>query len=97
MYKHSVFSIFLPLLGEVAHYAYASCAVTSTYTTLVKLELGANYAVAARSYTFPLHAHRTAVRTTLCPIYHLKTDTVTISFLSQYSLIITKVHCTFCV
>lgn len=66
------FLFILPLLGEVPHHAYASCAVTSTYTTLVKLKLGANDAITPRPYTFPLHAHRAAVRTTLRPVYNLK-------------------------
>lgn len=48
---------FLPLLCEVAHYTYTSCAVTSTYAALVKLQLGADNAIAACPYTLPLHTH----------------------------------------
>lgn len=76
-----------PLLGEVAHDAYASCAVASTYATLVKLELGANDAVAARPYTFPLHAHRAAVRATLRPVYYLKTKSHKITIIFHISFI----------
>lgn len=50
-------SLSLPLFSEVACYTYTSCAVTSTYTTLVELQLGANDAVTACSYTFALHTH----------------------------------------
>lgn len=69
----TVFTFFIPLLGEVAHHAYASRAVASTYAALVELELGADDAVAAGPHAFPFHAHRTAVRTTFGPVYHLKT------------------------
>lgn len=47
----------LPLFGEVARHTYTSCAVTSTYTTLVELQLGADDAVAACPHTFSLHTH----------------------------------------
>lgn len=63
---------FLPLLGEVPCYAYAPCAVTTTYPTLIKLQLGADDAVAARPHTLPLHTDRAAVRATLGPVYHLR-------------------------
>lgn len=71
--QRTVFTFFIPLLGEVAHHAYASRAVASTYAALVELELGADDAVAAGPHAFPFHAHRTAVRTTFGPVYHLKT------------------------
>lgn len=69
----TVFTFFIPLLGEVAHHAYASRAVASAYAALVELELGADDAVAAGPHAFPFHAHRAAVWTTFGPVYHLKT------------------------
>lgn len=71
--QRTVFTFFIPLLGEVAHHAYASRAVASAYAALVELELGADDAVAAGAHAFPFHAHRAAVRTTFGPVYHLKT------------------------
>lgn len=68
-------SVSLPLFSEVSCYTHTSRAVPSTYTTLVKLQLGANDAVAARSHTLALHAHRAAVRTTLGSVDHLNAET----------------------
>lgn len=81
LFLHLPITTTIPLLGEVAHNSYASCAVTATYTTLVILEFGANDAIAACPYTLPLHTHWAAVRTALSPVCHLQaSEVITVNY-----------------
>lgn len=64
----------LPLFGEVPGDSYTSGAFASADSTFVKLQLGTDDAVAARSDALPFDTDRAAERATLGPVYHLKTQ-----------------------
>lgn len=72
IWPQRTYSVFLPLLGEVASHSYAACAVTTADATFVIMQLGAYYSIAASAHTLPFHTNWAAVGPTLRPIYHLR-------------------------